>query len=345
MGKRASQLALVASRAASVQKVLNRLALSNKRVQRALQLSLLLTKALVASPGRRNYHSNNTTNVSTAKLTPQRALLLHLVRPCLELAPWIYSLVFLVRLPFSLSLSLSPLPSFTHAMASYANSNTSTPSASDISTPRSISPSSSVASARFSQSSISTSKRMSISSTRRISAANPMSSVDISAIEEAMRTASLDTLRGYAQNRYSNEVRQYATTEYLSQSQALGYQVLSEPMWNKGESACRAPSLVTSIIFLQVLGSVLESRACFPLFVPSFSLNRHRTPPHKHTLYTSDFLPRPLLVSPISTLPTSPSPPFIPSSSISTLFTLRNTPSLHHGVLIPSSASAARAGG
>ncbi len=80
-----------------------------------------------------------------------------------------------------------------------------------------------------------------------------------------MKVASLDPLRGYAQNRCSNEVRQYATTEYLSQSQALGYQVLSEPMWNKGESACRAPSLVTSIIFLQVLDSVLESRACFPL--------------------------------------------------------------------------------
>ncbi len=240
MGKRAGQLALVASRAASVQKVLNRLALSNKRVQRALQLSLLLTKALVArsagpSPGRRNY-SNNTTNVSTAKLTPQGALLLHLVRPCLELAPWIYTLVFLVRRPFSVSF---PLPFFTPAMASYANSISSTPSASDISTPRSISPSSSVASARYSQSSISTSKRMSISSNRRISAANPMSSVDISAIEEAMRMASLDTLRGYAQNRVSNEVRQYATTEYLSQTQALGYQVLSEPMWNKGESACR----------------------------------------------------------------------------------------------------------
>lgn len=83
---------------------------------------------------------------------------------------------------------------------------------------------------------------MSISSTRRISAAaNPMSSVDIAAIEEAMKMASLDTLRGYAQNRYNNEVRQYATTEYLSQAQALGYQVLNEPMWNKGESAWRSP--------------------------------------------------------------------------------------------------------
>jgi len=246
MGKRARQWTLLASRAASVQKVLNRLALSNKRLQRTLQLSLLLTKALVArsasktgtagpspSPARRR-NSNYTT--SNAKGTPQGALLLHLARPCLDLAPWIYSLVFLARLPFS------SLPLLTHAMASYAQSNISTSTTSDISTPRSISPSSSVASARSSQSSISSSKRMSISSTRRISAAaNPMSSVDIAAIEEAMKMASLDTLRGYAQNRYNNEVRQYATTEYLSQAQALGYQVLNEPMWNKGESAWHCP--------------------------------------------------------------------------------------------------------
>jgi hypothetical protein len=47
--------------------------------------------------------------------------------------------------------------------------------------------------------------------------------------------ANLDTLRGYAQNHYA-EVHQYATTEYITQNQALGYQVLNEPMWNKGES-------------------------------------------------------------------------------------------------------------
>ncbi|VBB76240.1 Putative NADP-dependent malic enzyme [Podospora comata] len=117
-------------------------------------------------------------------------------------------------------------------MASYAPSASS----SDISTPRSTSPSSSsVASARSSHSSISTSKRMSISSSRRISAANPMSSVDIAAIEEAMRMANLDTLRGYQQKTYG-EVKQFAETQYLSQNQALGYQVINEPMWNKGLS-------------------------------------------------------------------------------------------------------------
>ncbi|KAK0664455.1 hypothetical protein QBC41DRAFT_21090 [Cercophora samala] len=117
-------------------------------------------------------------------------------------------------------------------MASYPPSTSS----SDISTPRSTSPStSSVASARSSQSSISTSKRMSISSSRRISAANPMSSVDIAAIEEAMRMANLDTLRGYQQKTYG-EVKQFAETQYLTQNQALGYQVINEPMWNKGLS-------------------------------------------------------------------------------------------------------------
>ncbi|KAJ9151599.1 NADP-dependent malic enzyme [Coniochaeta hoffmannii] len=114
-------------------------------------------------------------------------------------------------------------------MAAYAYSTSS----SDISTPRSISPSASVISGRSSQSSISN-KRMSISS-RRISASNPMSSVDIATIEEAMKMANLDTLRGYAQNHYG-QVQQYAKTEYVSHSQAAGYQVLREPLWNKGLS-------------------------------------------------------------------------------------------------------------
>ncbi|KAK3308055.1 uncharacterized protein B0T15DRAFT_95578 [Chaetomium strumarium] len=233
MVKRGAGLALLASRASGVQKVLNRLALSNRRVGRTLQLSLLLTKALVArTTAAANQGtsgpSRNSNNTRTARITPQQGtLFLHLIRPCLDLAPWIYSLVFLARLPF---LDFS-LPSLTPAMASSANSSASN---SDINTPRSISPSS-VASARSSHSSISSSKRMSISSSRRISAANPMSSVDIVAIEEAMRMANLDVLRGYAQNHYA-EVHQYASTEYISQNQALGYQVLSEPMWNKGLS-------------------------------------------------------------------------------------------------------------
>lgn len=131
--------------------------------------------------------------------------------------------------PFSLS-SSSPMP-----MASYAFSTSS--SGSDLSTPRSSSPhsSASVASARSSHSSTwSASKRMSVSSVRRTSASNPMSSVDLSTIEEALKMASLDTLRGYCQNTYG-EVHQETTTEYISHDEARGYQVLNQPHWNKGK--------------------------------------------------------------------------------------------------------------
>lgn len=59
--------------------------------------------------------------------------------------------------------------------------------------------------------------------------------VDVSAIAEAMKVASLDQLRGYAQHHYG-EVRQHKQTEYVSRYQAAGYQVLREPMWNRGLS-------------------------------------------------------------------------------------------------------------
>lgn len=62
-----------------------------------------------------------------------------------------------------------------------------------------------------------------------------MSTVDIAAIEEAMKLAQLDTLRGYSQNHYG-EVQQYSQTEYVPYDQAAGYQVLREPLWNKGTS-------------------------------------------------------------------------------------------------------------
>ncbi|ORY71249.1 NADP-dependent malic enzyme [Pseudomassariella vexata] len=62
-----------------------------------------------------------------------------------------------------------------------------------------------------------------------------MSSVDIAAIEQQMKMASLDGLRGYAQNHYG-EVQQYRKTEYVPKSSACGYQVLREPLWNKGLS-------------------------------------------------------------------------------------------------------------
>ncbi|KAK6072944.1 NADP-dependent malic enzyme [Seiridium cupressi] len=62
-----------------------------------------------------------------------------------------------------------------------------------------------------------------------------MSSVDINAIEARMKMAALDGLRGYSQNHYG-EVQQHRSTDYVPQSSACGYQVLREPLWNKGLS-------------------------------------------------------------------------------------------------------------
>ncbi|KFA63239.1 hypothetical protein S40285_04908 [Stachybotrys chlorohalonatus IBT 40285] len=64
---------------------------------------------------------------------------------------------------------------------------------------------------------------------------NPLSTVDVYALEEAMKAAALDQHRGYAQNHYS-EVKQHHNTEYMPQSQASGYQLLDQPQWNKGLS-------------------------------------------------------------------------------------------------------------
>lgn len=65
-----------------------------------------------------------------------------------------------------------------------------------------------------------------------------MSAVDLEAIQEAMKTASLDQHRGYAQDHYG-EVKQDHTTEYVAKTDAAGYQIIREPLWNKGSSlAC-----------------------------------------------------------------------------------------------------------
>ncbi|KAF5122468.1 NADP-dependent malic enzyme [Metarhizium anisopliae] len=104
---------------------------------------------------------------------------------------------------------------------------------SDVSTPRSSSPSSSIGSGRSSRTSVSN-KRMSISG-RRLTLFNPMSTVDVSAIEEAMKMATLDQHRGYVKDTYG-EVQQERNTEYLAKSQAAGYQIIREPLWNKGLS-------------------------------------------------------------------------------------------------------------
>lgn len=132
-------------------------------------------------------------------------------------------------------------------MASSARSADS----SDISTPRSTSPSPSLASARSSHRSsrTSASHRVSISS-RRLTDFNPMSSVDVSAIEEAMKLASLDQHRGYAQDHYS-EVKQDHETEPMEESEASGYQVIREPLWNKGRITRTALSTTLGYSYLE----------------------------------------------------------------------------------------------
>lgn len=64
---------------------------------------------------------------------------------------------------------------------------------------------------------------------------NPMSSVDLSAIEQQIKMAALDQHRGYVQDHY-NEVKQAVPTQYPSATDAAGYQVIGQPFWNKGES-------------------------------------------------------------------------------------------------------------
>lgn len=136
-------------------------------------------------------------------------------------------------LPRHSSASQSPSKQPLMPMASMSASSPYSPSNSDISTPRSSSPSSSTGRTSLTNY---TNKRMSISSSRRISHQNPMSSVDIQAIEAAMRAQQLDQLRGYRQDTYGS-VKQIKDNQYVTdvaKHLAVGQQVLREPTFNKG---------------------------------------------------------------------------------------------------------------
>lgn len=128
----------------------------------------------------------------------------------------------------------------------YSSSN------SDISTPRSGSPSSS----RGRSSATSVSKRMSISSARRTSNLNPMSTIDIQALEDAMKAQQLDQLRGYRQDTYGSvkQTRENAYVTNVAKQQAVGQQVLTEPMINKGKFA------TYFILFLFFLSCSIKAR-------------------------------------------------------------------------------------
>ncbi|KAK8058334.1 malic enzyme, partial [Apiospora phragmitis] len=158
--------------------------------------------------------------------------------------------------------SSSPPPPFLHhplpirPMALNRSDNTYSTISSPLSTPRSQSPAS-IFSGRASHTSTisSTNKRMSISSRRSLSQFNPMSSVNTQAIQERMKMASLDGLRGYAQNHYG-EVQQYVKTEYVPKSQATGFQILREPSWNKGNQQ----TLSRTLTFLPGLSFTPDER-------------------------------------------------------------------------------------
>lgn len=74
-----------------------------------------------------------------------------------------------------------------------------------------------------------------------------MSPVDIHAIEDAMKAQQLEQNRGYRQDTYA-EVQQTRQAEYMSEEQALGAQILHEPLWNKGQFS---PHVISAIGLVQ----------------------------------------------------------------------------------------------
>ena len=50
-----------------------------------------------------------------------------------------------------------------------------------------------------------------------------------------MAAESLDQLRGFEESNHSDEVHQTRLTVYMPESAAAGYQVLRDPLWNKGD--------------------------------------------------------------------------------------------------------------
>lgn len=80
-----------------------------------------------------------------------------------------------------------------------------------------------------------------------------MSSIDMQAIEEAMKAQQLDQLRGYRKDTYG-EVKQTREPVYvteLSKRAANGQQVLKEPTFNKGNIL--APCLLKLVFFYLAL--------------------------------------------------------------------------------------------
>ena len=97
------------------------------------------------------------------------------------------------------------------------SSSSSSSARTDQSTPRSTTPSSATGS----------------SSDHKMAPFNPLTSVDVGAIEDAMKHSSLDQLRGYSRNSFG-EVKTSRSIEHVDEEQAPGYHIIREPHWNKG---------------------------------------------------------------------------------------------------------------
>ncbi|KAI3575267.1 hypothetical protein IWW34DRAFT_93898 [Fusarium oxysporum f. sp. albedinis] len=85
------------------------------------------------------------------------------------------------------------------------------------------------------------------SSPRRLTDSNPMSPVDLTKIEQEIKMAALDQHRGYVQDHYA-EVKQDRTPEYVDESNAAGYQIVREPLWNKGKPSHSTLSIATTLV-------------------------------------------------------------------------------------------------
>ncbi|KAK2936165.1 Malic oxidoreductase [Fusarium oxysporum f. sp. vasinfectum] len=94
-----------------------------------------------------------------------------------------------------------------------------------------------------------------------------MSPVDLSKIEQEIKMAALDQHRGYVQDHYA-EVKQDRTPEYVDESNAAGYQIVREPLWNKGKPSHSTLSIATTLVV-----TTMAPVALLPLDLPSHLRN------------------------------------------------------------------------
>ncbi|KAJ9424905.1 malate dehydrogenase [Fusarium oxysporum] len=165
----------------------------------------VLNRLFFASGPLRSATSSTLTRASTRSSTVPPAVVLTATTNNRRPRPSNPRLSYSSFFPFSsphLPLSMSMASSSPHSTAS-----------SEIATPRS--------------------RSSTTSSPRRLTDSNPMSPVDLSKIEQEIKMAALDQHRGYVQDHYA-EVKQDRTPEYVDESNAAGYQIVREPLWNKG---------------------------------------------------------------------------------------------------------------